>query len=51
MVTPDDSRTAVFNSRNCKGLNGKIPIGDHKDPISIVGDKLLREKKAQKNEI
>ena len=34
----------------CNGLNGKIPLGSHEDPISIVGDKLLWEK-AQKNEI
>ena len=48
-VTPDDSRIEVFNSGICNGLNGKVPIGGHRDPISIVGDKLLR--KNQKNEM
>ena len=43
------SRTAVFNRGIYRGLNRKIPVGAPKDPISIVGDKLLR-KKAQKNE-
>jgi hypothetical protein len=32
------------------GLNGKIPIGGHVDPSSIVGDKLLW-KNVQKNEM
>jgi hypothetical protein len=31
-------------------LNGKIPVGGHVDPSSIVGDRLLR-KNAQKNEM
>lgn len=43
VVTPDDSRIAVFNSRICKWLSGEIPIGGHKDAISIVGDKLIVE--------
>ena len=40
-VTPEDNRIAVFNKGICKGLNGRIPVGGHNDPISIVGDNLL----------
>ena len=40
-MTPDDRRIAVFIKGTCSGLNGKIPVGSHNDPISIVGDKLL----------
>ena len=40
---------AVFNKGICKGLNERIPVGGQREPISIVGDKLLW-KKAQKNE-
>ena len=25
----------------CKGINGKIPLGGHKDPIWIICDNLL----------
>ena len=50
IATPDDNRRAVFNNGICNILNGKIPFGDHRDPISIFGDKLIR-KKAQKNEL
>ena len=32
---------AVFNRGICKGLNGKITVGGHKDPISTVGERLL----------
>ena len=45
----EDNKIAVFNKGICKGLNGRIPVGGHNDPISIVGDNLLW-KKAQKNE-
>jgi hypothetical protein len=40
----------VFSSGICRGLNGKIPVGGHVDPSSIVGDNLLW-KNAQKNEM
>jgi hypothetical protein len=41
IVTPDANRIAVFSRGICKGLNGKIPVGGHVDPSSIVGDRLL----------
>jgi hypothetical protein len=41
---------SVFSRGLCRGLNGKIPVGGHVDPNSIVGDKLLW-KNAQKNEM
>ena len=28
---------AVFNKGICKGLNGRIPVGGHREPISTVG--------------
>ena len=31
----------MFNKRICRGLNGRIPVGGHSEPISIVGDSLL----------
>jgi hypothetical protein len=39
-VTPDANRIAVFSRGICRGLNGKIPVGGHVEPNSIVGDKL-----------
>lgn len=47
-VTPDASRTAVFNKGTLKGLMGSIPVGGHLQPISGVGASLLW-KNAQKN--
>ena len=49
-MTPDDRRIAVFIKGTCSGLNGKIPVGSHNDPISIVGDKLLWKKAKKNNE-
>jgi hypothetical protein len=47
-VMPEASKIDVFNKGIWKGLKGKILRGGHKDPNSIVGERLLW-KKAQKN--
>ena len=46
-VTPEASKTAVFNRGTAKGLMGVIPVGGHVHPSSGVGARLLW-KKAQK---
>lgn len=40
-VTPEDKRIIVFKRGTWIALNGVIPEGGHKRPISIVGDSLL----------
>lgn len=50
IVTPEDKRIIVFKSGIWNGLNGKIFIGGHIVPNSIVGERLLW-KNAQKKEI
>jgi hypothetical protein len=47
-VTPDASKTAVFNSGILNGFKGLIPVGGQQHPSSGVGDNLLW-KNAQKN--
>lgn len=47
--TPEDNKITVFKNGTWKGLKGKIPIGGHNDPNSIVGLN-LEWKKAQKKE-
>lgn len=41
IVTPDDSKTAVFRSGTKNGLRGVIPVGGQETPISILGARLL----------
>lgn len=47
---PEEIKIVVLRRGISNGLNGKIFIGGHIDPISILGDNLLW-KKAQKKEI
>ena len=51
-VTPDASRTAVFNRGTLNGFRGQTPEGGQLMPNSIVGARLLwkkAQKKALKN--
>ena len=43
-----ENNTFVFDNGICKGLNGRIIVGDHKDSISIVGDPTSVEKKLKR---
>jgi len=47
--TPEDNKIIVLSSGTWKALNGEIPVGGHKSPVSNVGDRLLW-KNAQKKE-
>lgn len=47
-LTPEDTRTIVFNKGTWNGLKVKIPKGGHRAPTSVLGAK-LEWKKAQKN--
>lgn len=40
IVTPEASRTAVFNRGTSNGFNGTIPVGGQHPPSSGVGAKL-----------
>ena len=40
-VTPEASKTAVFNKGMAKGFKGSIPTGGQQHPISGVGARLL----------
>jgi len=48
-LIPEESKIKVFSKGTWVALNGMIPEGGHKKPISSVGESLLW-KKAQKNE-
>lgn len=40
IVTPEASRTAVFNKGTSNGFSGVIPVGGQHPPSSGVGAKL-----------
>ena len=48
VCVPDQNRIVVFNNGICKGLNGKIPIGSHKDPILMLVINVCEKKKLKR---